>query len=34
MILVAQTNDKTIEDIGSNELLIENGEVFYSELAV
>ena len=34
MILVAQTNDKTIDDIGSNELLIENGEVFYSELAV
>jgi hypothetical protein len=32
MILVAQTNDKTIEDIGSNELLIENGEVFYSEM--
>jgi hypothetical protein len=34
MILVAQTNDKTIEDIGANELLIENGEVFYSQLAV
>ena len=32
MILVAQTNDKTIDDIGSNELLIENGEVFYSEV--
>lgn len=31
MILVAQTNDKTLSEIGNNELLIENGELFIGE---
>lgn len=31
MILVTSTNDKEVEDIGSNEILIENGEILIHE---
>lgn len=31
MILVTSTNDKEVDDIGSNEILIENGEILIHE---